>query len=95
MALTDKDIKKLSQLAKINIDSKDEEIVLSKLEGIMKLIDSMQKVNTDNIEPRSHALDTTQPLREDVVSEKNQKNDFLKLGPESNEDYFIVPRVVE
>ena len=61
----------------------------------MKLIDSMQKVNTDNIEPMSHALDINQPLREDVVSEKNQKNDFLKLGPESNENYFIVPRVVE
>jgi aspartyl-tRNA(Asn)/glutamyl-tRNA(Gln) amidotransferase subunit C len=55
----------------------------------------MQKVNTDNIDPMSHALDITQPLREDVVTEKNQKNDFLKLGPESNEDYFIVPRVVE
>ena len=95
MALTNKDIKKISQLAKININSKDEEILLSKLEGIMKLIDSMKKVNTDNIEPMSHALDITQPLREDVVSEKNQKNDFLKLGPESNEDYFIVPRVVD
>ena len=55
----------------------------------------MQKVNTDNIQPMSHALDITQPLREDVITEKNQKNDFLKLGPESNEDYFIVPRVVE
>jgi aspartyl-tRNA(Asn)/glutamyl-tRNA(Gln) amidotransferase subunit C len=95
MALTDKDIKKLSHLAKINIDSKDEEIILSKLEGIIKLIDSMQKVNTDNIDPMSHALDITQPLREDVVTEKNQKNDFLELGPESNDDYFIVPRVVE
>jgi len=95
MALTDKDIKKLSHVAQINIDSKDEQIVLSKLEGIIKLIDSMQKVNTDNIYPMSQVLDITHPLREDVVTEKNQKNDFLKLGPESNEDYFIVPRVVE
>ena len=95
MALTDKEIKKLSHLAKINIDSKDEEIVLSKLEGIIKLIDSMQKVNTDGIQPMSHALDITQPLRVDMVTEENQKNDFLKLGPESNENYFIVPRVVE
>jgi len=95
MALTDKYIKKLSHLAKINIDSKDEKIVLSKLEGIIKLIDTMQQVDTNNIEPMSHALDITQPLREDVVTEESQKNDFLKLGPESNEDYFIVPRVVE
>ena len=77
------------------IDSNDEKIVLSKLEGIIKLIDTMQQVDTNNIEPMSHALDITQPLREDVVTEENQKNDFLKLGPESNEDYFIVPRVVE
>ena len=44
MALTDKDIKKLSHLAKINIGSDDELIVLKKLDGIMKLIDTMQKL---------------------------------------------------
>ena len=95
MALTDKDIKKLSHLSKINIDTKDEKIILSKLDGIMELIDSMQQVDTNDIEPMSHALDITQPLRDDVVTEKNQKDNFLKLGPEFNEDYFVVPRVVE
>ena len=95
MALTDKDIKKLSHLAKINISSDDEMIVLKKLDGIMKLIDTMQKIDTTNVQPMSHALDIYQTLRDDVVTEKNQKEKFLQLGPESNEDYFIVPRVVE
>ena len=50
MALTDKDIKKLSHLAKINISSDDELIVLKKLDGIMKLIDTMQKIDTTDVQ---------------------------------------------
>ena len=95
MALTDKDIKKLSHLAKINISSDDELIVLKKLDGIMKLIDTMQKIDTTDVQPMSHALDIYQTLRDDIVTESNQKETLLQLGPESNEDYFIVPRVVE
>ena len=48
-----------------------------------------------DVQPMSHALDIYQTLRDDVVTERNQKENFLQLGPESNEDYFIVPRVVE
>ena len=95
MALTDKDIKKLSHLAKINISSDDEMIVLKKLDGIIKLIDSMQKIDTTDVQPMSHALDIYQTLRDDVVTEINQKEKFLELAPEFNEDYFIVPRVVD
>jgi aspartyl-tRNA(Asn)/glutamyl-tRNA(Gln) amidotransferase subunit C len=95
MPLTNKDIQKISQLAKINIDQKNEAELLKKLHGILDLIDAMQKIDTSNVEPMSHALDISQPLRDDEISETTNKEKFLNLSKEANKDYFIVPRVVD
>jgi aspartyl-tRNA(Asn)/glutamyl-tRNA(Gln) amidotransferase subunit C len=95
MSITQKDIAKLSKLAKININDKDKELVIKKLDGILELINAMQMVDTKSIEPMSHALDISQPLREDTQTEFSNKDRYLELGPDSNEDYFIVPRVIE
>ncbi len=95
MALTDKDIKKLSHLAKINISSDDEMIVLKKLDGIIKMIDSMQKIDTTDVQPMSHALDISQPLRADQVTESDIRTKTMALAPETEESLFIVPQVIE
>ena len=71
MTISQDDIKKIAYLARIKI-SQDESILLEKkLTGIMDLIDEMQKIDTDSIEPMSHALDINQPLRKDEVSESD------------------------
>ena len=61
----------------------------------MSLIDKMQEVNTDNIEPMAHALDVSQPLREDEVIESDLRKNILPLAPETEECLFIVPQVIE
>jgi aspartyl-tRNA(Asn)/glutamyl-tRNA(Gln) amidotransferase subunit C len=55
----------------------------------------MTKVNTDSIEPMAHALDITQPLREDKVTEVDMREKSLKLSNETDQSLFIVPRVIE
>lgn len=95
MALSLEDIKKISQLAKININPEQEEIVLKKLKNILKLVEKMQSVDTEGVEPMSHALDITQPLREDKAMPSLEKEKYLKLSTKSNDDYFIVPQVIE
>lgn len=95
MTISQDDIKKIAYLARIKI-SQDESVVLEKkLNGIMDLIDKMQKVDTDNIEPMSHALDINQPLRKDVVSELDIRKKTLPLAPEAEDSMFIVPQVIE
>ena len=61
----------------------------------MGLIDQMTQVNTDCIEPMAHALDITQPLREDKVTEADIREKSLKLSKETDQSLFIVPRVIE
>jgi aspartyl-tRNA(Asn)/glutamyl-tRNA(Gln) amidotransferase subunit C len=95
MALSLEDIKKISQLAKININPEQEEIVLKKLKNILNLVEKMQSIDTEGVEPMSHALDISQPLREDKAMPSLNKEKYLKLSTKSNEDYFIVPQVIE
>ena len=95
MTISKKDIEKIAHLARINISQAEAEQLEQKLIGIMSLIDKIQAVNTDNIEPMSHALDISQPLRDDVVTEFDLREKILPLAPEIEESLFIVPQVIE
>ena len=89
------EIKKIAHLARININENEAKKVSEKLEVILELIDQMTEVNTDSIEPMAHALDITQPLREDKVTEVDMREKSLKLSNETDQSLFIVPRVIE
>ena len=95
MAISKEDIEKIAYLARINISKEESEKLENKLVGIMSLIDNMQAVNTENIEPMSHALDISQPLRKDEVTESDLRKNILPLAPETEECLFIVPQVIE
>ena len=95
MKFDNDEIKKIAHLARININESEAKKVSEKLEGILGLIDQMTQVNTENIEPMAHALDITQPLREDKVTEVDMREKSLKLSNETDQSMFIVPRVIE
>ena len=95
MSINQKDIKKIAHLARINVSEEESRILETKLGSIMTMIDKMQEVNTDNVEPMSHALEVTQPLREDVVTEKDIRSNALELAPEFEQSTFNVPQVIE
>ena len=95
MTISKQDIEKIAHLARINISESEVTQLEEKLVGIMSLIDKMQAVNTDNIEPMSHALDISQPLRKDIVTESDIRKKILQLAPETEGSLFIVPQVIE
>ncbi|MDC0126799.1 Asp-tRNA(Asn)/Glu-tRNA(Gln) amidotransferase subunit GatC [Methylophilaceae bacterium] len=95
MSITREEIKKIANLARISVSQEEVEQVEKKLVGIMALIEKMQEVETDSIEPMAHALDINQPLREDKVTEKDIRDQSLSLAPHSEESLFIVPQVIE
>tara|TARA_B100000780_G_C21055237_1_gene423916 strand:- start:2 stop:289 length:288 start_codon:yes stop_codon:yes gene_type:complete len=95
MSISKKDIEKIANLAQINISQEEVEKLENKLDGIMSLIDKMQSINTENIEPMSHALDISQPLRKDEVTESDLRKKILPLAPEAEKSLFIVPQVIE
>ena len=71
------------------------EKITQDLENIIKFVDQLENANTQNIEPLASPLEKTAKTRYDEVTAKNRKETFLERSPKSNDDYFLVPRVVE
>lgn len=95
MSLDLSDVKRIAHLARIEIDDAGAETALQQLSGILGLIEEMQAVNTDGIEPMSHSQDVTQRLRDDVVSETNQRKLFQSIAPAVENGLYLVPKVIE
>ena len=82
-------------LARLEIDKNKSEKIKQDLETIIELISSLQAIDTSSIEPLYSPLEMTALTHEDVENSDNKKNQFLENAASSNEDYFLVPRVVE
>ena len=104
MSLNITDIKRIAHLARIEINDAEAETTLTKLSGILGLIEQMQAVDTTGITPMSHSQDIVQRLRDDVVTATNQREIFQasapKLGNGSDEQavdrgLYLVPKVIE
>ena len=88
-------VRTICYLARLKIDQKKSEKIQKDLETIVDLIDGLQSIDTSNIEPLYSPLEMTALKHEDIEKSDNQKEKFLENAPESNDDYFLVPRVVE
>ena len=82
-------------LARLEIDKNKSEKIKQDLETIIELIGSLQTIDTSSIEPLYSPLEMTALTHEDIEKSDNKKNQFLENAASSNEDYFLVPRVVE
>lgn len=104
MALSIEDIKKIAHLARIEVSEAEAAATLTKLTGILGLIEQMQAVNTEGIVPMSHSQDVVQRLREDVVTKTNQREAFQNIAPALgngsteravDSGLYLVPKVIE
>ena len=95
MALTTEDIKRIAHLARIEINEQEATATLTKLSGILGLIEQMQAVDTTGITPMSHSQDLAQRLREDVVTQSNQRELFQSIAPLTEAGLYLVPKVIE
>jgi len=95
MSLNSADIKRIAHLARIEVSDTEAEATLSKLTGILGLIEQMQAVDTTGIVPMSHSQDVTQRLRDDVVTETNQRELFQSIAPVVKDGLYLVPKVIE
>lgn len=95
MSLTQKDILHIARLARLRVTEADADAAQVQLNNIFGLIEQMQAVNTTGVEPMSHALDVSQRLREDKVSESDQRDKFQNIAPATENGLYLVPKVIE
>jgi aspartyl-tRNA(Asn)/glutamyl-tRNA(Gln) amidotransferase subunit C len=95
MTIDLKTIKHISKLSRISLDNEKAKKLAGDLNSIFDFIEKLNELNTDNVEPLTSVAETTLKLRADVVKSENIRDQILKNSPEENEDFFVVPRVVE
>lgn len=95
MAIAPKDVTKVAHLARIAIEQADIEAYTHDLGNILSLVDQMQNVDTDAIEPMAHPLNTTQRLRADKVTEADQREAFQTIAPATEAGLYLVPKVID
>jgi aspartyl-tRNA(Asn)/glutamyl-tRNA(Gln) amidotransferase subunit C len=95
MALTLDDVHRIAHLARIEIDATAAQEVHAKLNTIFAMINELQAVDTTGITPMAHAQDVMLPLRDDVVTETDQRALYQSVAPSVQDGLYLVPRVVE
>jgi aspartyl-tRNA(Asn)/glutamyl-tRNA(Gln) amidotransferase subunit C len=86
---------KISDLAKIDIKDDQIDDILISLEKILKLVDEMNSVDTDNVTPMSHPLNLKQELRKDEIKASNERELFQKNNKYTDNGYYKVPKIID
>jgi len=95
MSLNLEEIGRIAKLARLELSPAEAETTRDQLNSIFGFIEQLQSVNTDGIEPMSHAVDVVQRLREDRVTEENRREAFQAVAPETEAGLYLVPKVIE
>ena len=93
--MDNKTVETISYLARLKLDKDKKDKITKDLENIINFVDELQNINTDDVTPLANPLEKTAPKRKDLVTSKDRKEVFLENSPQSDQDYFIVPKVVE
>ena len=92
----DKDtVKHISKLARISLDEKKIDNLSKDLSSIMKFIEKLNELNTEKTTPLTSIINASLKSREDEVKDGKIRDQILKNSPEKNEEFFVVPKVIE
>ncbi|HEX7045569.1 MAG TPA: Asp-tRNA(Asn)/Glu-tRNA(Gln) amidotransferase subunit GatC [Burkholderiales bacterium] len=95
MSLDTNQVRKIAHLARLRISSDEAEQYAEELSRILGLIEQMNAVDTRNVEPMAHPLDVPLRLREDEVTEVDQREKFQAIAPAVEAGLYLVPKVIE
>ncbi|MES2299519.1 MAG: Asp-tRNA(Asn)/Glu-tRNA(Gln) amidotransferase subunit GatC [Pseudomonadota bacterium] len=100
MSLTLSDVKRIANLAQLDMDEQHAQTALGELNGIFALAAQMQAIDTTGVEPLSQPLaavmgNLSLRLREDVVTETNQRAAYQAPAPKTEDGLYLVPKVIE
>ena len=99
MSLTDSDIGRIANLARLELTPEESERMLTKINGFFEIVEQMRAVDTSGVEPLSHPVaaiqDVVLRLRDDVASEPNRREANQRSAPAVERGLFLVPKVIE
>ena len=95
MALTLNDVEKIARLSRLYLNDGEKAQKLQELNDIFAMVEKMQSINTDGIEPMAHPHEAALRLREDKITETDRAAEYQSVAPEVRNRLYIVPQVIE
>jgi aspartyl-tRNA(Asn)/glutamyl-tRNA(Gln) amidotransferase subunit C len=89
------EVLRIARLARIEVGEGEVERLRAELNGILALIDELRAVDTTGVEPMAHPQELAQRLREDRVSEADQRERFQSVAPQTEDGLYLVPKVLD
>ncbi|MCP4995875.1 MAG: Asp-tRNA(Asn)/Glu-tRNA(Gln) amidotransferase subunit GatC [Gammaproteobacteria bacterium] len=95
MSLEKSDVEKIAHLARLAVNEDELVSVASDLSNILSLVEQMNQVDTTGVTPMAHPLHMVQRLRDDEVTEQDNREQFQSIAPATEKGLYLVPKVIE
>lgn len=95
MAVTDKDVAHVANLARLQLSDEDIQQIKVDMNQILDYIETLDELDTSGVEPLDHVVDLDSKLRKDEAKTPLSHEDALMNAPDADSDYFRVPRVID
>ncbi|MFP6806911.1 MAG: Asp-tRNA(Asn)/Glu-tRNA(Gln) amidotransferase subunit GatC [Pseudomonadales bacterium] len=95
MEIDRKVVTEIAELAQLQIVDGEIDRVIQKMNEVLEMVDEMQAVDTTGVEPMAHPMDANQILRADEVTESDNREQYQEIAPDTENGFYLVPRVVE
>jgi aspartyl-tRNA(Asn)/glutamyl-tRNA(Gln) amidotransferase subunit C len=89
------EVEHVARLARLALSAEEKERMRRELDGILAYIDKLRGLDTEGVEPTSHAVPMTNVMREDEPRLSFPRADMLANAPDPNGDFFRVPKIIE
>ena len=95
MSIDKNTVKHISKLARISLDDEKIDRLSKDLSSIIKFIEKLNELKTDKTKPLTSIINSSLKLRKDEIKDGKIRDQILKNSPEKNDEFFVVPKVIE
>ncbi len=95
MKVDEKTVRHIARLARLQVTDEEAKNLETELSSIMNWIEQLNEVNTDDVQPLTSIVEVSLKQREDVVTDGGYPEEIMKNAPLSEDNFFMVPKVVE
>ncbi len=95
MKITSEEVRHVATLARLDLAQDEQERLAGELDRILEYMDKLNELDTDGVEPLSHAVDVVNVLRPDRVVNQPRTDALLRNAPARDDDFLRVPKIIE
>jgi aspartyl-tRNA(Asn)/glutamyl-tRNA(Gln) amidotransferase subunit C len=95
MKITREEVQRVALLARLQLSPEEEELLTGQLDKILQYMETLDRLDTENVEPLAHAVDVVNAFRDDRITNAPQPDNLLANAPAREKSFFKVPKIIE